>query len=158
MNRVIKYKAYDDTIFSSIEEGLHYDRAALSRVSNDLWFIKMNEEVEGFNDINVKNYSQCLESFLHTNDFLTLLHYFEICPIIYCATDEAAKVFSLFLRNTEKNFAIKGVKKGLNYWFSDSKTIQYYQESSFIDKFDNQTLQDFLVLKTQILDFFRENI
>ena len=161
MRKVIRYKAYDDTIFDNIEEGLQYDRAALSRVSNNLWFIKLNEEVEGFNDINSKNYSSCLESFLHTDDIRTLFEYFVTCPIVYCATEEAARVYSLLLRNTSRTIEVKGIKVGLNYWFSDidsSMNSQYRQESYFIDKFDSQVLEDFLFFKKQMLSFFEENL
>lgn len=159
MKRVIRYKAYDDTIFDNIEEGLQYDRAALSRVSNDLWFIKLNEEVEGFNDINSKNYGSCLESFLHTNDIRTLFEYFVMCPIVYCATEEAAKVYSLLLRNTSRTIEVKGIKVGLNYWFSDTnEKAQYRQESFFVDDFSGEVLKDFAIFKLQIITFIMENL
>lgn len=159
MKRVIRYKAYDDTIFDNIEEGLQYDRTALSRVSNDLWFIKLNEDVEGFNDINSKNYRTCLESFLHTNDIRTLFEYFVNCPIVYCATEEAAKVYSLLLRNTSRTIEVKGIKVGLNYWFSDTnEKAQYRQESFFVDDFSGEVLKDFAIFKLQIITFITENL
>ena len=159
MKKVIRYKAYDDTIFDNIEEGLQYDRAALSRVSNDLWFVKLNEEVEGFNDINSKNYSSCLESFLHTDDIRTLFEYFVTCPIVYCATEEAARVYSLLLRNTSRTIEVKGIKVGLNYWFSDiNGKAQYRQESFFVDDFSGEVLRDFAIFKLQIITFITENL
>ena len=156
---ILKYRAYDDTIFDNIHEGYRYDAAALSKFSNDLWFIKLNEVVEGFNDINAQNFSSCLESFLHPKDIPTLFEYFIICPIVYCATEEAARFYSLMLRNASKNLEVKGIKVGLNYWFSDTdEEAQYRQESFFIDKFSGKGLKDFTKLKRQIITFITENI
>lgn len=153
----IIYMTHDGKKFENLKKGVEYDLAAARHISNELWFIKTKEPVEGFNNIDAKDYETCIESFNHTQDIHKMIELFVESPIVYCATDRAAEVFTGFMCNPNLKLGIKGLRKGLNYWFDGNDC--YIHEEDFADYFTDTAAQSaFENLKEIILNFINENI
>lgn len=152
------YITHDGKRFKDMKKGFEYDLAAARHIANELWFIKTKEAVDGFNLISASDYETCIESYNHTQDIHTMINLFIEAPIIYCATERAAKVFTGFMRNPSKSeLEIKGLRKGLNYWFDGNDC--FHHEEDFTDFFDGTAAeQSFENLRNSILNFISENV
>ena len=149
------YITYDNKHFDDLKEGFAYDMAALRKVANELWFIKLSEEVDGFNRIPFDKLPNSIVSFNHSADIMKIMEYFVLCPIVYCATDRAAEVLTGLLKNPKKTVTIEGLAKGINYWFDGDD--RYYHEEHFIDNFQDFALTQFCRFKESIEKFIENN-
>lgn len=155
MKEKVIYIAYDDKRFDNLAEGFAYDMAALRSVANELWFIQTDEVYDGFNHIPCGKYNSVIVAFNHTANIEKLMELFVLCPIVYCATDRAAKVFTGILKNPKRTINIEGLTKGINYWFDGED--RFYQENYFIDSLKEKALLQFCHLKNTIEDFVKNN-
>lgn len=155
MNEKLIYVAYDNKRFDNLAEGFAYDMAALRSIANELWFIQTDEIYDGFNHIPCNKYETAIVAFNHTADIKKLMELFVLCPIVYCATDRAAKVLSGVLRNPKRTISVEGLAKGINYWFDGED--RFYHEEYFIDNFNDIALPQFCRLKNTIEDFIKNN-
>lgn len=154
MNKVI-YLAYDDTRFEDLNEGFAYDSAALRSVANDLWFIRLNLEADSFNRIPLNKLANSIESFNHAADIVKIMELFILCPIVYCATDKAAKVLTGVLKNPRRTVMVDGLSKGINYWFDGID--KYCHEEYFIDSLEGEALSAFDDFRAVINTFIENN-
>lgn len=149
------YISYDNKKFENLIEGFNYDMAALRSIAEELWFIETDSEVEGFNLIPASRYENLIISFTHAADIETIMKLFIKCPIVYCASDKAAEIFTKILRKPGQKILLEGLSKGINYWFEGND--RYYHEDYFIDKFENSALTQFCRLRKIIEDFIENN-
>ena len=122
MKKYSSYITYDGTEFKNIKEGLEYDKRIIREISNDLWFIKLNSDEDGFDKIKPIDYE--VVYFIHTSDYYHLIKNFGDCPIIYCRTRKAAEVLTKFL-NIDNPYKIKGLSLGLNFWFEETFSYKH---------------------------------
>lgn len=155
MKKKTIYVTYDDKRFENLAEGFAYDMAALRSIAEELWFIGINGEFEGFNSIPINHYEGLISSFTHAADLEMIMQLFIKCPIVYCATDRAAEIFTKILRKPRQKILLEGLAKGINYWFEGDD--RYYHEDYFIDKFEESTLVQFCRLRKTIEDFIENN-